>query len=110
MPFIRHITLQLKKNSAPQFPAVIENEILPLLRKQKGFLDQVVLVAPNSTEVLAISVWENKEFAEIYNHESYPEVSRILNTYIDGLPVVKNFEVLYATLPPYEKFATAAAR
>lgn len=108
--FTRHITMQLKKNWAPEFPTVIEKEVLPLLRRQKGFLDEVILLAPNKTEVVAISVWETKEFAEIYNREVYPEVLKILNKYIEGVPLVKTFEVMYATIPAYEKFATVTAR
>jgi hypothetical protein len=106
--FSRHITLQIKKNSLPEFPQVIEKEVLPLLRRQKGFLDELLLIAPEKTEVVAISLWENKEFAEIYNREFYPEVVKILNKYIEGVPVVKAFEVGYATLPAFQKFATVA--
>jgi hypothetical protein len=106
--FSRHITMQIKKNLLPKFPEVIENEILPLLRRQKGFLDELVLTAPDKTEVVAISLWENKEFAEIYNREFYPEVIKILNKYVEGLPLVKMFEVEYATLPAFQKFATVA--
>jgi heme-degrading monooxygenase HmoA len=108
--FTRHVTMQLKKNWAPEFPAVIEKEVLPLLRRQKGFHDEVVLLAPNKTEVVAISVWETKEFADIYNRESYPQVLNILNKYIEGVPLVKTYEVMYATLPAYEKFTMASAR
>ena len=108
--YSRHITVQIKKNWISEIPQVFEKEILPLLRRQKGFLDELLFVAPNKAEVVAISLWENKEFAEIYNHESYPEVVRILNKYIEGSPVVKKYEVKYATLPAFQKFATVAAR
>jgi heme-degrading monooxygenase HmoA len=108
--YSRHITMQIKKNVLPKFPEMIENEILPLLRRQKGFLDELILTTPDKTEVVAISLWENKEFAELYNREFYPEVVKILNKYIDGLPIVKTFEVEYATLPAFQKFATVAAR
>ena len=107
--FSRQITMQINKNWAPEFPKVIEKEVLPLLRRQKGFLDELILLAPNKTEVVAISLWENKEFAEIYNREFYPEVVKIINKYVEGLPVVKTFEVEYATLPAFKKFVTVSA-
>ncbi|MGA7622019.1 MAG: hypothetical protein WB630_13755 [Candidatus Acidiferrales bacterium] len=106
--FSRHISMQIKKNLVPEFPQVIEREVLPLLRRQKGFLDELVLVAPDKTEAVAISLWENKEFAEIYNREFYPEIVKILNKYIEGLPVVKTFEVEYATLPTFQKCVTVS--
>ena len=52
---------------------------------------------------------ENKEFAENYNREFYPEVVKIVNKYVEGLPIVKTFEVEYATLPAFQKFVTVAA-
>jgi hypothetical protein len=107
--FSRHITLQIKENWVPEFQQVIEREILPLLRRQKGFLDELVLVAPDRTEAVAISLWENKEFAEKYNREFYPELVKILNKYVEGLPVVKTFEVEYSTLPAFQKFAKVSA-
>lgn len=107
--FGRHVTLQIKRNLETEFPLVIENQILPLLRRQKGFLDEIVMLAPEKSEVIAISLWENKEYAEIYNREFYPEVVRILNKYIVGVPLVKPFEVQYATFPTFQKFATVAA-
>jgi len=105
--FGRHITMQIKKTWISEIPQVFEKEVLPLLRRQKGFLDEVVLI--DKTEVVAVSLWENKEFAEIYNREFYPEVVKILNKYIEGSPVMKTYEVKYATLPAFQKFASVTA-
>jgi hypothetical protein len=35
----------------------MENEIVPWLRKQKGFLDAITLAVPGGREVAAISFW-----------------------------------------------------
>ena len=105
--FGRHITMQIKKTWISEIPQVFEKDVLPLLRRQKGFLDEVVLI--DKTEVVAVSLWENKEFAEIYNREFYPEVVKILNKYIEGSPVMKTYEVKYATLPAFQKFASVTA-
>jgi len=107
--YSRFITLKMKNEMIRQFPYAFEKEILPLLRKQKGFLDELLLVAPGKTEFVAISLWENKEFAEIYNREFYPEIVKILNKYVDGVPVVKEFEVEYATFPSFQKFVAVTA-
>lgn len=103
--FARHLTLQLKRGVIREFPNVIEKEFLPLLRKQKGFLEEFVLIAPNQIETVAISLWEEKEYAEKFNREVYPEMVKLLNKYVEGTPVVKDFEVQFATLPVFEKFA-----
>jgi quinol monooxygenase YgiN len=85
----------------------IEKEILPLLRKQKGFLEEVVMTAPNQIETVAISLWEEKEYAEKFNREAYPEIVKLLNKYVEGIPVVKEYELKYATIPVFHKFAKA---
>jgi hypothetical protein len=43
--FARHMMLQLKPNLVNELPVTFEKEILPLLRRQKGFVDDVVLPA-----------------------------------------------------------------
>ena len=95
--FARHVMLQLKPNWVNEFPVTFEKEILPLLRRQKGFLDELLLVAPEKKEVVAISLWETKEYAEAYNREQYPQIEKILARFIEGTPVVKKFEAEYST-------------
>jgi heme-degrading monooxygenase HmoA len=101
--FARLVTMELKKGVVTEFPRQIEKDILPLLRKQKGFLEELVLTTPNKTEAVAISLWETKEYAEKYNREVYPEVVKLLNKYVEGKPIVKEFEVEFATIPVFEK-------
>ena len=103
--FTRLVTLQLKPNMVNEFPVTFEKEILPLLRKQKGFLDEILLVAPEKRELLAISLWEKKEYAEIYNRELYPQIEKIVGKFIEGVPIVKTYEAEYST---FHKIAVAA--
>jgi heme-degrading monooxygenase HmoA len=103
--FARHITLILRPNVAKEFTVTFEKEILPLLKKQKGFVDELLLVTPEKKEVVAISLWEEKEDAEIYNRELYPEVEKMLEKFIEGFPIIKNFVAEYST---FHKIAFAA--
>jgi hypothetical protein len=66
--------MQLKPNATTEFTNVVESKILPLLRKQKGFRDELTFVAPDRSEAIAISFWDTKEEAEAYNVSGYPEV------------------------------------
>jgi heme-degrading monooxygenase HmoA len=96
--FTRNVTMKLKPNTAPEFKGLVENEILPLLRKQQGFRDEFTFVAPERSEVLAISLWETKENAEAYNRAGYPEILKIVSKVVDGTPKVENFELSTSTL------------
>jgi heme-degrading monooxygenase HmoA len=105
--FARHVSMHLKPNTRAEFTQTIENEILPLLRKQHGFQDEIAFVATGSgTEVVAISLWDKKEDAEAYHRASYPEVLKALAKVVDGTPEVRNFEVANSTL---QKIATRVA-
>jgi len=95
--FARHVTLQVKPNFATDFPITFEKEILPLLKKQKGFLDELLLVTPEKKELVAISLWETKENAELYHREEYPKVAKLLEKYIVGEPIIKKLEAEYST-------------
>jgi hypothetical protein len=55
--FARTISMRLKPNGVAAFNRTLENEILPLLQKQKGFQDELVLVSSNGTEAVGISLW-----------------------------------------------------
>jgi hypothetical protein len=46
-------------------------DILPVLRKQDGFKDEITFSSPGGTEVTAISLWDNKANAEAYNTNAY---------------------------------------
>jgi len=79
------------------YTRTFENDVLPLLRKQKGFKDEITLSNPSSLEVIAISLWENKATADGYNTNTYPEVLRSLARMIDGTPKVQTFEAVTST-------------
>jgi heme-degrading monooxygenase HmoA len=96
--FARSVSIRVKPNSVAEFNKTLENKILPLLQKQKGFKDELTLVAPNGSEVLAISLWNRKEDAEAYQRATYPEVQKLLSEVIDGTPQVQTYEVSTSTI------------
>jgi heme-degrading monooxygenase HmoA len=96
--FARSVTMRLKPNAVSEFNRTLEKEVLPLLQKQKGFRDELTLVSPNSSEVVGISLWDQKQDAEAYNRAAYPEVQRILSKVIEGTPQVQTYEVSLSTI------------
>ena len=67
--FARNVSIRLKPNMLPDYTRTFESEILPLLRKQKGFKDQINLSNPGSPDVFAISLWENKAKCRSLQHQ-----------------------------------------
>jgi len=93
----RRVYVHLKPNSSAEFTQKLEKEIIPVLRKQKGFLDELTFVGPSGIEAFAISLWDTPESAEAYGRVSYPGVAKSLATVIDGLAQVESFNVVNST-------------
>jgi hypothetical protein len=104
--FARRVYMHLKPNSVADLTQKLEKEIIPLLRKQKGFQDEITFIAPTGTEAFAVSLWDRAESAEAYNRGSYPEVTKLLANLIDGPPQVETFNVANST---FHKIAAAVA-
>lgn len=85
---------------------MFEKEIVPLLKKQMGFVDELLLVSPKTMESVAISLWETKSYAEIYNRELYPRIEKMVEKFIEGVPFIQNFEEKYATFHEISILAT----
>src|SRR5690348_5295206 len=96
--FARKVSMQLKPNGAAEFKKKIENEIIPVLRKQKGFLDEITLLYPNGKEVHAFSLWETAEDAEAYSRGAYPALAKSMAPLIEGVLRVQTYEVLNSTI------------
>ncbi len=95
--FARNVSIHLKSNMLSDFTRTFEKDILPLLRKQKGFRDEITLSNPSSLDVIAISLWETRADAEAYNTSTYPEVLKTFARMIDGTPKVQTFETVTST-------------
>jgi hypothetical protein len=85
-------------NMAAEFAQTMDNEVLPLLRKQKGFKGEITLSNPGNLERISISLWENKSNAEAYDANVYAQVLKVLSEVIDGKPKVRTFEAVALNL------------
>jgi hypothetical protein len=96
--FTRHVIVRLKAKTAPEFTRLIEKEVIPTLRKQKGFLDIITFISPDLTEAVGNSFWKTKADAEAYSRTGYAEVMESLSTVIEGTPTVGTANVSNSTL------------
>jgi hypothetical protein len=105
--FARSVSIRLKPNTTGEFTQLMEKEILPLLRKQKGFRDEISFIAPGGQEALGISLWDQKENAEAYGKSSYEEVLKVMGKVVEGTPQVRTYEVSNSTFHKIAAHATA---
>ena len=90
---IVHLTKIVKQAARPN----VETDVLPVLRKQNGFKDEITFLAGDRAEAVAISLWDRKENADNYSRDTYPEVLKTLAKVVEGTPKVGNYEVANST-------------
>jgi hypothetical protein len=95
--FARNVSIHLKSNMLSDYTRTFEKDVLPLLRKQKGFKDEITFAGPSGVDVTAISLWENKSDAEAYNTNAFPGVLKTMARFIEGTPKVQTGEVVNST-------------
>ena len=106
--FARTLSVQLQPNKFAEFTKIFEKNVLPLLRKQKGFKDELVLAAPDSVDVLAISLWDTEKNAATYDQGTYKDVLKTLESMTVGAPKVVTSEVISSTFHKIRDAAVAA--
>jgi hypothetical protein len=95
--FARNVSIHLKPNTLSDYTRTFEKEVLPLLRKQTGFTDEITFAGAGGSDVTAISLWANKTDAEAYNTNTYPQVLKTLARFIEGTPKVQTSDVVNST-------------
>ena len=105
--FARSVSFHLKPGRAAAFTQLLDKDIIPVLRKQKGFQDEIAFVAPGGADAVGISVWDLKENAETYARGAYSAVLKALEQVVEGTPRVQTYEVSNSTFHKIAARATA---
>lgn len=103
--FARSVSFRLKPGRSAEFTRSFDRDVLPVLRKQKGFKDEISLVGPAGQDSVGISLWDLKENAEMYARNTYDSVLKTLQPLIEGTPQVHTYDVTTST---FHKIAAIA--
>ena len=96
--YTRVVELTTKPGKARELAVAINDKVLPILKKQTGFVDETVLVSDTESQrVLALSFWNSKENAERYHREQYAKISDVLKPFLESEPVIRTFDVRTST-------------
>jgi heme-degrading monooxygenase HmoA len=104
--FVRKDSMRLRADGAAAFTRKMEDEIIPLLRNQPGFLHEMTLLAQNGKEVYAYSFWESSADAEKYEKTVFAQVTERLSGVIEGALRIHTYRVANST---FHKMANAVA-
>jgi hypothetical protein len=73
---------------------VVRKEILPILKRQLGFLELLPFTPENREDTgIAITLWSEKHDADAYEREAYPRVEAILKPYLANPITSKHYTV-----------------
>jgi quinol monooxygenase YgiN len=105
--FARILEFVPKMEKKEELIRVVKNEILPILKKQFGFVELLPFFPEDKSErVIAISLWTEKVHFEHYQQEMMPKVEKILKPYLTS-PILVKLYSLETTIS--EHFAKAFA-
>jgi quinol monooxygenase YgiN len=92
--FTRVVEIRTKLGKTRDFNVMLNEKVLPILRKQPGFVDEITLVSNTEPDrVLALSFWESEADAERYHSEQYSNVTEILKPLLDLQPRIQTYNV-----------------
>jgi len=95
--FARHLTFKLKPNTMKDYPKAIQNDLIPLLRKQPGFRDLITLVDEDGTDLTAISFWETRQQAVSFGNAGYASTLKAMEKFLGDAPKVRLLQVFQST-------------
>jgi quinol monooxygenase YgiN len=96
MRYVRNVKFQIKQGKTTEFNKLLNDQVLPVMRQQPGFKQELALV--NGQQGLGISIWADQPSAEKYQSSVFPQVMKTLNPVIEGSPLVEHYEVAATTL------------
>jgi len=96
--FTRIVEVNTKSGKAIELATIINDKVLPILKRQVGFVDETVLSSDTDPDrVLALSFWSTREDAERYNREQYPAVHEMVRHLLETEPAIRTFNVNTST-------------
>jgi heme-degrading monooxygenase HmoA len=96
--FTRIVELTTKPGKNKQLSDTVNDKVLPILRKQKGFVDETILVSDkDDNRVLSLSFWNTKEDAEQYHRAEYKKVHEMVQHLLEAEPMIRTFDVHTST-------------
>ncbi len=92
--FARILEFTPKVDARADLIRSICQEVLPIIKKQPGFLDLLPFVPDVAKDkMVVISLWTERNAAELYVHQTFPDVEEILRPFLAGRFTVRMFKV-----------------
>jgi len=95
--YSRDVTFRLLPNQLMEFIDTYDRKVLAILKKQRGFQGEIMVITEAGDDVIASSYWESQEDAATYEDGGYRKILEVLSDMIEEDPAVRNSEVISST-------------
>jgi heme-degrading monooxygenase HmoA len=96
--FTRVVELTSKSGKSKELAKTIDEKVMPILKKQRGFVDEMLLVSDAEPDrILGISFWNSRDDAEQYHREQFPKIHDSVRHLLQSDPEVRTFDVHTST-------------
>jgi heme-degrading monooxygenase HmoA len=92
--FARIVEFTPKPEMKEEIVNIVGKEVLPILKKQTGFLEFLPFMPETKTEKwITVTLWAEKRDAEHWEREGFPTVEGILKLYLAAPPICNHYNV-----------------
>jgi len=105
--FARILQFVPKTEKNQELIRVIKNDVLPIMKKQTGFLEILPFMPENRNEhVVMVSLWNERKDFERYEREWFPKVEQMFQPYLTTPITWKLYTVETTLCEHFEKALT----
>jgi heme-degrading monooxygenase HmoA len=89
--FARILEFVPKMEKKEELIRLVQNEVLPILKKQPGFMEILPFEPEVKNEkVLTVTLWAEKRNFERYEKETFPKIEELIKPYLNTPILVHN--------------------
>ena len=106
--FTRIVQCHLKNQRLDEARQALNNEVIPQLRRQPGFIDVIESLEPQTGQFVCMTLWNTREDADRYGQTEFPKTATRLRDFIADEPTVNTLQVETSTVHNIAKGKAAA--
>ena len=91
--YSRIISCTIQHDKVDEFRNAINNEFLPRIQAQPGFMENVESCDPSSGKYVCLTLWKSKEDVGNYDRGLFREIAGRLSSLMEGDPDVQTLPV-----------------
>jgi hypothetical protein len=106
--FARILEFVPKMEKKEEFVTILKNEVVPILKKQTGFLEILPFFPETKMDkMINMSLWTERKYAERYEKEKFSKVEARLKPYLNTPITVRLYTLETTVCEHFEKVLVA---